>query len=218
MKKPVSYIIADDHQIFRQGLAAALGAETTIRCIGEAEDGMQLLELLKTTQPDVVLLDIKMPNMNGMEALEKIRERYPDIRVIPLTMYDDENYILQLMKLGANGYLVKNADPEEIKQAILIAYETGHYFNNMVSRVMHKKVTQNEKTDAYFQPELILTSREKEVLLLICEERSNTEIAEKLFLSPRTVEGIRSQLIEKTGARNTAGLVIFAVRSGYLQT
>lgn len=213
MTEPVSYIIADDHQIFRQGLAAALGAEENIRCIGEAEDGLQLLDMLKTIRPDVVLLDIRMPNMDGMEALKKIREYDQDIKVIPLTMYDDENYILQLLKLGANGYLVKHADPDEIRQAILTVHETGYYFNKTVNQTLLANVTKNGETANQYQPEPAFTSREKEVLLLICEELSNLEIGKKLFLSPRTVEGVRKQLMKKTGAKNTAGLVKFAVRN-----
>jgi DNA-binding NarL/FixJ family response regulator len=216
MKIPVSYIIADDHQIFRQGLAAALGAEESIRCIGEAEDGEQLLEMLRTSRPDVVLLDIRMPNMDGIEVLKRIRDTDQDIKVIPLTMYDDENYVLKLLKLGANGYLVKHADPDEIKQAILTVHETGHYFNKIVNQALLSIVTKSGVASQHFQNDTILTSREKEVLLLICEELSNSEIANKIFLSPRTVQGIRSQLMEKTGAKNTAGLVKFAIRNNLM--
>ena len=213
MTRPVSYIIADDHQIFRQGLAAALGAEESIRCIGEAEDGVQLLEMLQILNPDVILLDIRMPNMDGIEALKRIRAYNQDIKIIPLTMYDDENYILKLLKLGANGYLVKHADPDEIKQAILTVHATGHYFNKIVNQALLSSVTKNEEPSPHYHPDPILTSREKEVLLLICEELSNPEIAKRIFLSPRTVQGIRSQLMEKIGAKNTAGLVMFAVRN-----
>ncbi|RYZ47322.1 MAG: response regulator transcription factor, partial [Sphingobacteriales bacterium] len=160
------------------------------------------------------LLDVKMPNMDGIEAIGKLKSDYPDIRVLILTMYDDEHFILHLMEAGASGYLVKNTDPEEIKKAIHAVVENGYYFSDLVSSVMLKTLVSKNIAKPKFKPEIKLTDKEKEVLQLICAEHTNAEIGQKLFLSPRTIEGIRSSLLERIGVRNTAGLVLYAVKQG----
>lgn len=210
----VRYAIADDHKIFRQGLKLALGDDRKIKCIGEAEDGLQLMELLKTQQADVVLVDLKMPGMDGIEVTKEIRSLYPHMKVLILTMFDDEHFILHLMEAGANGYLVKNADPSEIKMAIHTAFENGYYFSDMVSSILLKNVVQKNKTTPVFKEAIKLSDKETEILKLICQEYTTAEIGERVFLSPRTVEGIRAGLLEKIGVRNTAGLVMYAVKNG----
>ena len=197
----IKYAIADDHKIFRQGLRFALSDESAIECIGEADNGISLLQLLEKEQPDVVLLDLKMPEM----------------KIIMLTMFDDEHFIIHLMENGANGYLIKNAEPDEIKTAIRSAYETGYYFNDLVSNTMLKSLVKKEKASPRFKPEIKLNERETEVLKLICQEHTAAEIGEKVFLSARTVEGIRANLLEKIGVRNTAGLVLYAVKNGIVE-
>lgn len=210
----IKYVVADDHKIFREGLKLTLAAEEGLFCIGEAANGLELLTLLESHVPDVILLDIKMPGMDGFEALKVLRADYPDIRVLMLTMQDDEQIIVLLMEAGANGYLLKNAEPEEITHAIEIVASQGYYFSDLVSAALLKRVVHSSKV-ARFQPPLVkLTEREVEVLKLICAECTANEIAEKIHLSVRTVEGIRSNLIEKTGVRNIAGLVIYAIRNG----
>lgn len=210
----IRYAIADDHKIFRQGLKLALGDDPKIKCIGEAEDGQKLLDLLKTQKTDVALVDLKMPIMDGIEVTKEIRQLYPDLKVLILTMFDDEHFILHLMEAGANGYLVKNADPQEIKAAIHAAHETGYYFSDMVSSVLLKNVVQKNKVTPVFRDAVKLSEKETDVLKLICQEYTTSEIAEQVFLSPRTVEGLRAGLLEKIGVRNTAGLVMFAVKNG----
>lgn len=213
----IKYAIADDHKIFRQGLRFALSDESAIECIGEADNGISLLQLLEKEQPDVVLLDLKMPEMDGMQTTQEIRKLYPDMKIIMLTMFDDEHFIIHLMENGANGYLIKNAEPDEIKTAIRSAYETGYYFNDLVSNTMLKSLVKKEKASPRFKQEIKLNERETEVLKLICQEHTAAEIGEKVFLSARTVEGIRANLLEKIGVRNTAGLVLYAVKNGIVE-
>ncbi|MEZ5018386.1 MAG: response regulator transcription factor [Flavipsychrobacter sp.] len=210
----IKYAIADDHKIFRQGLKIALSDDTQLALAGEAGNGLELLELLKTNDIDVVLLDIKMPEMDGIATTKEIRAQYPDLKIIILTMFDEEHFILHLVQAGANGYLLKNAEPSEIKLALHAAVENGFYFNDLVSNTMLKNVVQKAQTPTIFKQVEPLNEKELNVLRLICEQHTAAEIAEKVFLSPRTVEGIRSALLDKIGVRNTAGLVMYAVKNG----
>ncbi|PSK92154.1 response regulator transcription factor [Taibaiella chishuiensis] len=210
----IQYIIADDHKIFRQGLKMTLADDHKIKCTGEAANGTELLRLLEQAQPEVILLDLKMPEMDGLEVLKEIRTRYEDLKVIVLTMFDDEHFILHMMEAGANGYLLKNAEPAEIKNAIHAAVENGYYFNDLVNTVMLRKIVQQNRREPRFREEIKLNEKETEILKLICQEHTAAEIGKMVFLSPRTVEGIRSVLLEKIGVRNTAGLVMYAVKNG----
>jgi len=224
----IKYIITDDHKIFRHGLKYALSDDTQLQYVGEAENGKELLELLKTNIPDVVLLDLKMPVMDGIEAVKQIRPLYPDVRILMLTSHDDEHFILHLIELGANGYLIKNAEPSEIKKAIHSVYNHGFYFNELMNNAMLKKlasVSNPEKPQTYpdkTQEEKItipvkLNDRETDVLKGICNELTTAQIAEQLYLSPRTIEGIRTSLIDKLGVKNVAGLVVYAIKNGIVQ-
>jgi len=210
----ISYIIADDHKIFRQGLKMTLADDHKLKCAGEAGNGLELLSLLHSRKADVVLLDLKMPEMDGMETLKQLREQYPALKVVVLTMFEEEHFILHMMEAGANGYLLKNAEPQEIKTAIHSVYENEYYFNDLVNTTLLRKVVQQKKEPPRFRQEIRLNERETQVLQLICQELTASEIGRKVFLSPRTVEGIRSALLEKIGVRNTAGLVMYAVKNG----
>jgi DNA-binding NarL/FixJ family response regulator len=210
----IKYLITDDHKIFRQGLRLALNNYPILKFIGEAGNGLELLSLLEAQVPDVILLDLKMPQMDGMEVLKKIRVKYPDIKILILTMYDEEHFVLHLIEAGANGYLLKNAEPDEIHLAIQTVMETDYYFNDLVSSAMLRNMLQKTKIANRVKIGVKLSDKEEEVLKLICEERTAAEIAKEIFLSQRTVEGIRSLLLEKTGARNTAGLVLYAIKNG----
>lgn len=210
----ITYIIADDHKVFRQGLNYTLNSDAALKCIGEAENGAQLLQLLNSIQPDVILMDMKMPEMDGMEATKAVKAKYPKVKIIMLTMYDDENFVLHMLDMGVNGYLTKNADPEEIIRAIHAVNENDYYFNDMVSKLMLKTIVKKKQIEQRTKENVQLNDKEKEILRLICMEHTNGEIAEKVFLSQRTVEGIRSTLLEKIGVRNTAGLVVYAVKNG----
>jgi len=215
--QPLRYAIADDHKIFRQGLRHALDGDVGLQCIGEAGNGQELLFLLDHTEADVVLMDLKMPVMDGIESTKALREKHPATKVVILTMQDDEQLVLHLLEAGAGGYLVKNAEPEEIQMALRTVCETGYYFNDLMSTALLKTVVQKQKAEPRFKSGVQLSEKECEVLKLICAEHTNAEIAAQVYLSPRTVEGIRSGLLEKVGVRNTAGLVLYAVRSGIVQ-
>jgi len=213
----IKYIIADDHKIFRQGLRYALSDDPRLKLAGEAENGRILLQQVEKHKPDVILLDLKMPEMDGIEATRRIHALYPAVKILMLTTYGDEHFILHLMELGANGYLLKNAEPAEIKKAIHSVYEHDYYFNDLVSNTMLKTLTRKKMAEIKQKDAIKLSEQENEVLKLICEEQTTAEIAQKLFRSARTVEGIRTSLIEKTGVRNTAGLVLYAIKHGIIE-
>lgn len=210
----LTYVVTDDHSIFRQGLKMALSDDMELSCIGEASNGRELLQLLQVRQPDVILLDLKMPVMDGMEATKEIRRNYPDIKILILTMHDDEQLVLHLLETGANGYLIKNADAEEIKLALYACKENGFYFSDYVSSLMLRSIVEKKKPAAQFREQVVLNDRERDVLLLICEGQTAAEIGNRIFISPRTVEKIKTSLYEKIGARNNAGLIMYAVKQG----
>lgn len=212
----VKYVIADDHVIFRQGIKYALNDDHKIECVGEAGNGVELLALIKEKDVDIALVDLKMPEMDGTEATKRIIAEHPNVKVIILTMFDDEHFITHMMEAGANGYLTKNAEPSEIKKAIHSVYETGYYFSDLVSSSMLRSLMQKNKATDPFKAEVKLNDRELEVLQLICKELTAAEIAQQIFLSPRTVEGIKANLLEKIGVRNTVGLVMYAVKHGII--
>ncbi len=210
----IKYIIADDHTIFRQGLRMVLADDRHLEFLAEAADGLELMGLLKRDTPDVILLDLKMPGMDGMEALRAIRAKYPLIKVLILTMNDEEQLILHLLEAGANGYLIKNADADEIRLAIHACYENGFYFSDYVSSLLLKTLVQKKKSNLSFKEAVSFNERELAVLKLICEGCTAMEIGKTIFLSHRTVEGIKLELQEKIGVRNTAGLIMYAVKQG----
>ncbi|MEI2739962.1 MAG: response regulator transcription factor [Chitinophagaceae bacterium] len=205
--------IADDYKIFREGLKVGLSSDENLEVIMEADNGEELLTALETTSPDVIIMDLKMPIMDGMEATKAVRKKYPSIKVLVVTMYDDDKFIIHLMENGANGYLLKNTEPDEIRKSIYAVHENGYYFNDVVNKALLKKLVLKNNLKPSFNQNVELTERELEVLKLICEEKTAAEIAKEIFLSPRSVEGIRQRLIEKIGVRNTAGLVMFAVKN-----
>ena len=209
----IKIAIADDYKIFREGLKVGLSADENFDVIFEADNGEDLLKALETATPDVIIMDLKMPIMDGMEATIAVRKKYPAIKVLVVTMYDDDKFIIHLMENGANGYLLKNTEPDEIRKSIYSVHENGYYFNDVVNKALLKKLVLKNNLKHSFNHNVELTEREVEVLKLICEEKTAAEIAKDIFLSPRSVEGIRQRLIEKIGVRNTAGLVMFAVKN-----
>ena len=208
--------IADDYKIFRDGLKVGMCEDENLEVVLEAENGQELLTALKKTTVDVILMDLKMPVMDGMEATKEVRKHFPDVKILVVTMYDDEKFIIHLMENGANGYLLKNAEPDEIIKAIYTVVETGYYFNDLVNKALLKRLVMKGNLKPSFNNNIEFTERELEVLKLICEEKTAVEIGKEIFLSPRSVEGIRERLIDKIGVRNTAGLVIFALKQGII--
>ena len=205
--------IADDYKIFREGLKVSLAEDDNLEVSFEVDNGDDLLKEMELKMPDVVIMDLKMPIMDGIEATEIIRKKYNDVKVLVVSMYDNDKFIIHLMEIGANGYLLKNAEPDEIRKAIYAVHENGYYFNDLVNKALLKKLVLRSNIKPSFNENIELTERELEVLKLICEEKTAVEIGKQIFLSPRSVEGIRQRLIEKVGVRNTAGLVMFAVKN-----
>lgn len=212
---PIRLAIADDHKIFREGLKALLGDYAQVQVLAEAGSGRQLLELLPQHPVDVVLMDLNMPELDGLQATALVHERFPDCKVLALSMYDEDRYIVDMMKAGARGYLLKSAEPAEIIEAIVAVHERQFYFNESLSTSLVKQLL--GQSSAELKNTVTLNLRETEVLQLLCQEYSNLEIADRLFLSARTVEGYRTRLFEKIGARNVVGLVIYAVKTGVIQ-
>jgi len=208
----INVVIADDHNLFRKGIGALLSDFDFIGEINEAGNGIELLHLLENLKvlPDIVLLDLNMPEMDGVEAQKQIREIYPNIKIIILSMEDDEQIIIHLINEGVNGYLLKNADPEEMELALKKVMDNDFYFSEGMSNLLLKSLIRKENTK---NREVELNKRELSILELICMEKTATEIADELNLSARTVEGYKRKLLEKTGAKNMAGLVIFAVKN-----
>lgn len=208
--------IADDHKIFRKGVILSLRTYPNIKFVQEAENGQELLDGLAESQPDIVLMDLRMPQKDGIETTKQISKLYPDIKVLVLTMYEDERFVSHLMENGANGYLLKSADPSEIKKAIMEVMARGYYLNNFVNRVLLKKSHARTKTIPSLNSEIVLNDKEREVIRLLCMEYTAQEIAQKMEISPRTVEAIKDRLMERFGTKNTAGLVFFAVKNNLI--
>jgi DNA-binding NarL/FixJ family response regulator len=214
--KPINLAIADDHKIFRNGLKATLEDFPDFNLLIEASNGKELIGQLAIHQPDVVLMDIKMPEMDGMQTTAYIHQHFRQIRVLALSMHNEDKYIVDMMKAGASGYLLKNAEPEEIIDAISTVYHKGFYFNEHLSVTLIRQLVGPGTAHDARQHHAELNDREIEVLRLVCQEYSNQEIADKIFLSVRTVEGYRARLFEKTGSKNLVGLVIFAIKRGII--
>ena len=209
----IKIAIADDQKLFRKGITALIKSFEHMEVVFEAENGLELLSLCENFEntPDIILLDLSMPEMNGLDALKVLKEKYPLISIIILTSHELESFILATIQAGANGYLAKNAEPEEVEKAIREVYKNDFYFTLPMLEIMRKGLV--KKTNLIkLNEQDHLTNREKEVLSLICEQLNSSEIAEKLFLSARTVEGHRNNLLLKTKSRNTAGLVLYALK------
>ena len=209
----INVVITDDHNLFRKGIYSIIEDFEFVNQIYEAANGAELLDLLNklTPRPDIVLLDIKMPVMDGIEASVKIKEHFPEVKILVLTMEDDEQIILHLITLGVNGYLLKNADPGELEMALSRLVTNEFYFPPDISKLLLLNMQHRKKNEENPVPEL--SAREREVLELICKENTAQEIADLLSISKRTVEGHRRNLLGKTGTKNMAGLVVFALKN-----
>jgi DNA-binding NarL/FixJ family response regulator len=219
MDTKINIAIADDHNLFRKGLKSLLRDFDFVGEIYEASNGSELLDVLSIVNPfpEIVLLDINMPVMDGIKATEKIREKYNDLKIIVLTMEDNEHFVLQMLDYGINGYLLKNCDPDELADAIESVMKKDFYFTENITDFIHKAYFLKNHIHQKKQEVPNLTSREKEILQLICQEMNTYEIADRLFLSPRTVESHRKNIIEKAGVKNIAGLIIYAIRNNWVE-
>jgi len=213
---PIKLAIADDHRLFIEGMRMIIQTFPNVELIIEAENGQQLLEAVKREVPDVVLLDIKMPIMDGIEATKLLRTQYPKLGILLLTLHDNERLISHLMELGANGYLLKNEHPKTVLDAINCVYNTGFYFNDYVGKALLAGLKSGKRPSSADFSDIrkpAFSRRELEVLQLICQQHTTAEIAKLLYITPRTVEGHRKNLLIKSEARNLAGLVIFAMQN-----
>lgn len=206
-------IIVDDHQIFLDGLKEVFKAFDDISIVGEANDGVDLIDLLSKTDCDVILMDVNMPKMDGTAATKYVKQNYPDVKVLMLTMHDSKAMIEKLVKAGADGYVLKNTAKGELKMAIETLCSDQNYYSPMVTQTIMQSMRQKEALASDYGA-VELTDREKDVLKLIAKEMTSHEIAEQLFISHHTVESHRKNLIAKLGVRSLAGLVKYAVKSG----
>ena len=211
-KKGIHVLIADDHLLFRMGIESILKTISLVGTITHAENGEQVLKLLKKKKFDLVFMDIRMPEMDGITTTKKISIRYPEIPVVALTSVDDRDNIIQMIDAGARGYLLKSADSREVKTAIKKILDGSHYYadeveKNLFDRLIHKPVLDSKQSIDD------VTDRLRAVLFLICHEFTTREIADKVKVSEKSIEGYRTKLMEITNSKNIAGLVMFAVRN-----
>lgn len=212
----IDILIADDHKVFREGLHSLFSNLSDIRVIGEAADGREVLALLENRQPDIILMDIAMGDTSGIDTTRLVKERYPEVKILVLSMHAESQYVVKMLEAGASGYLLKDAGSSEMITAIHTVYAGDTYYSRQVSDTLIEHLTRSSQRKAR-STGASLTRRELEVLQLIAEEYSNPEIAEKLSISIRTVDTHRRNLLEKLDARNTAGLVKHAIRLGLIR-
>ena len=215
---PIKVAIADDHKIFRKGVILSLRPYTNIKFVLEAENGQELLNNLPSVEelPEVILMDLRMPQKDGIETTKVVAKQFPKIHIIALTMYEDERFVSHMMEIGANGYLLKSADPSEIRTAIMEVMTKGYYLNNFVNRILLKKSHSRQKVVPTLTSEVTLSERERDVIKYICMEFTAHEIAQKLDVSPRTVEAIKDRLMERFGVKNSVGLVFYAMKNSLI--
>lgn len=213
----IKVAIADDHKLFREGVRFLIDQMGDIEMVFEAASGRELIQKLEQERIDVLLLDLEMPDMDGVEAIKRIRPEYPELGIIVLTTYNESKMMAYLMELGANAYLLKDCEPETLQRAIESVYHEGYYFTRDVSRAMITGLKSPARKKPLLKNNVTLSAREIEVLQLICQEYTAKEIADKLFISPRTAEGHRRHLIEKLGVKNTAGLIVKAIKEGLVE-
>ncbi|HQK69895.1 MAG TPA: response regulator transcription factor [Bacteroidales bacterium] len=205
----IKIIIVDDHHLFRNGLRLLLEGIPEFEITGEASNGAELLDIIDRTRADIVLMDINMPVMDGVEATIKVLERKPEIKVIALSMYGEEDYYYRMTEAGARGFILKDSDISEVREAINTVKRGGTFFSQQLLQNVIQKIKHREAETKV----AVLSKREKEILEKICEGLSNQEIANALFISKRTVDKHRANLLEKTNSKNTASLILYAIRN-----
>jgi DNA-binding NarL/FixJ family response regulator len=191
----------------------ALTGKKFLRIIWEAEDGKDLMHKMRLKLPDVLLMDIRMPEMDGVNAISLLRKEYESVKVIVLTMYDDQEMITKMMEMGANAYLTKTTDPEEIYRAILTCMNDDFYFNDLVNKAVLRRLQQKRPAKAFFPNAVNFSEKELKILKLIADDKTTEEISKEVYLSPRTIETIRQNMKTKVGAKTIAGLVMYAMRN-----
>jgi len=216
MNTKITLAIADDELLFRQGLISILSKEKNLDILFDAEDGNHLMDQLRTADqtPEIVITDLKMPGLNGVETTKLIRKEFPNIKIIALTSYFSKPFIINMISIGAVAYLAKNSTPKLMLTTINEVADKGFYYDEQVMKFIHEGLlNNNDQIKKSNFDTTYFTKREKEVLDLICKQFTTNEIAEKLFISPRTVDGHRNNLLLKSEAKNLAGLVVYAIQN-----
>jgi len=216
MNYNINIVIADDHEIFLDGLSLMLSRHPGFNVCGRASNGQQLLETVDREKPDIVLTDIRMPVVDGIQSTRQILSKYPATGVIALSMFDEENLIIEMLEAGAKGYLLKNAHKDEIVDAINSVYQNKNYYCAQTSFLLATMIVRS-KFNHDKQPQIILNDREKTIIQMICQQQTTQQIADKIYLSKRTVEGYRVKILEKIQAKNIAGVVIFALKNNIIK-
>lgn len=213
----IKFAIADDHKIFRDGIKMALGGKPHLKLVWEAEDGKDMMHKLTIKKPDLLLLDIRMPELDGINALQLIRKEYEELKIVVLSMYDDQQMVSKMMEMGANAYLTKTTDPNEIYDAILTCMNEDFYFNDLVNQAVLLKLN-HKKTIRQFYPNPVkFNEKELQILKYLAEDKTTEEISKLVFLSPRTIETIRQNMKQKVGAKTIAGLIVYGMRNKLLE-
>lgn len=209
----IKIAIADDHKIFRDGIRMALKEKESLNILWEAEDGKDLMSKMQMVQPDVLLMDIRMPEVDGLNAIPILRKDYEELKIIVLTMYDNQEMITKIMEMGANAYLTKTSAPEEIYQAILTCVDNDFYFNEIVNKAVLAKLQNKRHVRQFYPNPARFSDKEVKILKLLAEDKTTNEISKQVFLSPRTVETIRQNMKSKVGVKTIAGLIVYGMRN-----
>jgi DNA-binding NarL/FixJ family response regulator len=203
-------IIVDDHTLFRNGLRILINNMDDYQVVAEAANGKQFLDLIDKDVPDLVLLDINMPVMDGIEAATLAHEKFPELKIITLSMYGEEDYYYKMVNAGVKGFVLKNSDIKEVKAALDVVYDGGSFFSSELLQNLVNSLKSSPKSKEFHAE---LSEREMEILILICQGLSNQEIGDKLFISKRTVDKHRANILEKSESKNTAQLVVYAIKN-----
>lgn len=216
--KKITIGIADDQIIFRLGLINLLETFNGLKVVISANNGKDLLTQMKTIVPDLVILDFRMPELNGLQTAMKIRKRYPQVRILILSMYNDQVFVIKGIEHGANGYLSKDSEAEEIEHAIHSTMNTGYYLNDQTTKqLVHQLVSEGKIVPSFSVNNHSFSTTELQVIKLICMEHTTPEIAEIMSKSVRTIEGLRTSVMQRIGARNIVGVVMYAMKNHLLQ-
>ena len=217
MSNKLRVYIADDHTLFRKAMVNLLSTFKRVSEVKDAENGKELLTLMKYDVPDVAIVDLQMPVMDGSETCQVIVQKYPDVKLIILTMHDSEKYILHMMEMGVHAFLLKNTEPDELERAIYAVVEKDFYHNDLVASALRKNFNDKKHTKNPLLKSTELSDREKDIVRLLCQELTNKEIGDRLGLSERTVENHRYRILEKLNLKSTIGLVRYAYDSGIIK-
>lgn len=209
----IKIAIADDHKIFRDGIRMALKDKQYLKILWEAVDGKDLIAKMEEGLPDLLLMDIRMPEMDGINAIPLIRKSFGNVKVIVLTMYDDQEMITKIMEIGANAYLTKTSDSDEIYRAIMTCMKSDFYYNDLVNKAVINKLSTKRSVRQFYPKPVQFNEKEVRILRLLADDKTTEEISKDIFLSPRTIETIRQNMKSKVGVKTIAGLIVYGMRN-----